>query len=222
MGIPRSRITWQYLGSSCSDCGDGGKYQDFIELNQNWGGVGQTMIRPPTYSAYFGFSNASKFRLTGGSCVDEVARFLPRIEDQVPAENCGPPTTSHPHRCAAFESASTMTCVDTCAPPEFQCGGDPKLCEGNPNSWQCGPAPGDANSDLYKNWKLCNYWYEVSLAGATGTSHTFPNGNYVNYWCGSKKCGPNNKELIEPGVEVGATCTQDGWAEFEITTCAEG
>jgi len=217
-----NRITWQYLGSWCSECVPDGRYQDFIELNENWGGAGQTMTYPPTYSAYFGFSNASKFSLSGGSCVDEVARFLPSIEDPVPAQNCGPPTSSHPHRCAAFEKASSMTCSTKCAPQEFQCpGSDWTLCESwNPSSWQCGPPPEDANSDLHKNWMLCNYWYETSLAGATGFNHTLSSGNYVNYWCGSNSCRPG-LDFMKPGVKVGETCKQDGWADFTITTCAE-
>jgi len=215
-GAACNRLCWQYEG----------KYQDFIELNQAWKGVGERLTKAFTYSAYWGFSNSSEFKFSGGSCQDEVARFLPRIEDV--SQYCDTWTTSHPHRCKSWNTPlpgadpaqSPWTCSAECAGPSpaYAGCGDYAKCQGtNPSSWQCGSDPGQADSATYNNWKLCQYWYNVSWAGEDGGQHTFPSGNYVNYWCGSYKCGKT--DLISPGVSLGGSCTAGGTAQLTITTC---
>ena len=226
---PKQRITWQYEGDTSKRClqapqpgaPPGMKCTDFIELNQWWSGTGELTSNAPTYSAYWGFSNPSMFSLTGGSCSNEAARFLPVFEDV--KEYCGMPTSSHPHQCPSWETVDgieqTLTCSTECDILD-ECGGEFGLCYfTNPDAWQCGPKPTDTTSGLYKNWYLCRYWYLRSFAGPTGLSHTFSDGSFVNYWCGSNSC--NNRDVMAPGVTVGGSCTQGGVADLTITTCPE-
>jgi len=221
------RILWQYEGETGNYCVQEPlcrvKCKDFIELNQDWHGTGERTTNAITYSAYWGFSKPSKFSLTGGSCSDETARFLPDLED-LKDYYCGTPTTSNPYRCPYWETVDGIPqpnkCSTECAPsPKYGNCGDSSLCERtNPTAWQCGPAPGNTSTGFYKNWYLCTYWYWNSFAGPTGTSQTFPDGSFVNYWCGSNSC--NGLDLIS-GVKLGGSCTQLGVAALTITTCPE-
>lgn len=211
------RLYWKWEMSN--------SYLDFIELNQEWmNRPGELVYNSPSYSVYnSGFSFASKFEFSGGTCQDEVARFMGDISEVEPW--CAPRTESHKTRCESWPGKPfpgetvDMTCSSECAGLDFGGCGDPARCQPD-NAWQCGPNPGSADAQLLSNWMLCNYYYKVSFAGS-GTSHTFPTGKFVNYWCGSKKCSENSPDFMSPGVMVGETCSKGGEADLTITTCPE-